>query len=118
MCNMFCITHQERKVLLFIGVLILAGSLLRFYKAGVKDGSSGSIKAVTASEDRSYKSPININKASQKELESISGIGEVIAGRIIEYRFQCGLFKDFNDVKKVKGIGDKKIEIIGKYIVF
>ncbi len=49
---------------------------------------------------------ININTADQKELEAITGVGEVIAGRIIEYRNLNGSFKVIDEVKNVKGIGD------------
>lgn len=49
---------------------------------------------------------INLNTAGQKELESITGVGEVIAGRIIEYRNLNGSFETIEEVKNVKGIGD------------
>ncbi len=54
---------------------------------------------------------ININTASQKELESLSGIGPVYAGRIIEYRKKYS-FKKIEDIIKVKGIGRKTFENI------
>jgi len=116
---MFCLTHQERKALLFVGVLILTGSLLRFLKiTAVKNEPfySGG-KAVTLKNSHS-KATVDINKASKGELESISGIGEVIAGRIIEYRTQFGPFANLDDLKKVKGVGEKKIESIKDQISF
>ena len=51
---------------------------------------------------------VNINEASQSELENLTGIGESIAGRIIEYREQNGKFTKIEDIKNVKGIGDAK----------
>ena len=47
-----------------------------------------------------------------------TGIGAVIAGRVIEYRFKFGPFRNSDDIKKVKGIGNKKIKAIRKYITF
>lgn len=50
---------------------------------------------------------ININTASQEDLdEFITGVGVVIAGRIIEYRNLNGSFKTIEELKNVKGIGD------------
>lgn len=55
---------------------------------------------------------ININTASQKELEELPGIGPTLSQRIIEYREKNGYFQAIEDIKKVSGIGDKKFEAI------
>ena len=53
---------------------------------------------------------ININTADEKELQTIRGVGPVIAGRIVEYRTQNGAFKSIDEIKKVRGIGEKTFE--------
>jgi competence protein ComEA len=60
---------------------------------------------------------ININTAYAGDLQLLPGIGEVTAGRIIDYRERNGPFKKPEDIKKVKGIRDKKFEQIKDYIV-
>lgn len=59
---------------------------------------------------------ININTATAQELAELPGIGLIMAERIIEYRENIGKFKTTDELKKVKGIGDKKFEEIGIYI--
>lgn len=59
---------------------------------------------------------ININTATQADLETIDGIGPALAERIIEYRKQNGKFKNIEELKSVKGIGDKKFESIKEKI--
>lgn len=49
---------------------------------------------------------ININTASQAELETLPGIGGVYAKKIIDYRMQNGSFEKIEDIKKISGIGD------------
>lgn len=51
---------------------------------------------------------ININTATQTELETLPGIGPSTAIRIIEYRTENGKFNNIEDIKKIRGIGDSK----------
>ena len=64
----------------------------------------------------SIKNKVNINKASQVELETIPGIGPSTALKIIDYRKQNGKFKSIEDIKNVSGIGDAKYEKMKDYI--
>ena len=55
---------------------------------------------------------ININTASQSDLESLSGIGPATATKILAYRAAHGKFSTLEDLKSIPGIGDKKVEAI------
>ena len=58
---------------------------------------------------------ININIASQKELETLSGVGEVTSLKIIDYRNQSP-FGSIEDIMDVSGIGEKKFQKIKDFI--
>jgi comEA protein len=51
--------------------------------------------------------PINLNTATQAQLESLPGVGPKAAERILEYRKQNGSFKKIEDLMNVKGFGEK-----------
>lgn len=53
---------------------------------------------------------VNINSATQTELETLPGIGPSTALKIISYREKNGRFKSIEDIKQVPGIGDVKFE--------
>ena len=56
-------------------------------------------------------SPVNVNTATQSELESIKGIGPSKAKTIIAERLDGGHFQDANDLqKRVRGIGMRSVE--------
>ena len=59
---------------------------------------------------------VNINKASQSDLEKLSGVGPSLASKIIEYRNNNGKFSSIEDIKNVSGIGDSKYEAIKDFI--
>jgi len=59
-----------------------------------------------------HSGPINVNRATAAQLDSLDGIGPVIAKRIIEYRKVNGPFATVEDLQKVSGIGTAKFAII------
>ena len=59
---------------------------------------------------------MNINTASQSELDGLPGIGPSIAQRIIEYREENGNFQKIEDLQNVKGIGNAKYSEIKDYV--
>lgn len=60
--------------------------------------------------------PININTATQTELETLPGIGPVTAEKIIVYRQTNGAFATIEDIQKVSGIGPATFEKIQELI--
>ena len=76
-----------------------------------KSGDNIIIEENTVSSNNSTQN-ININKATEKEFETLPGIGPSLASKIIEYRNQNGKFGSIEDIKNVNGIGDNKYEKI------
>ena len=55
---------------------------------------------------------ININTASETDLEALPGVGPVTAAAIIDYRTQNGPFSTVDDLIDVSGIGPSTLEQI------
>ena len=53
---------------------------------------------------------VNINTADAERLATLKGIGPALSQRIIEYREQNGGFKSIDEIKNVRGIGQKKFD--------
>lgn len=53
---------------------------------------------------------IDLNRASASELESLPGVGPVLAGRIVAFRDEHGAFSEVEDLLDVPGIGEAKLD--------
>jgi len=67
------------------------------------------VPAASAAPGGAQKGLINLNTATQAELETLPGIGPVYAGNIIAYR-EANPFRTVEDVEQVPGIGPKRLE--------
>lgn len=77
-----------------------------YVDATVRNSSGARVSKVVRS------GPININRATASQLDSLDGIGPVIARRILEYRKANGPFATIEDLQKVSGIGVAKFATI------
>ncbi len=66
--------------------------------------------------DNNKDNKININLDSKEKLQTIPGIGESTANKIIQYREKNNKFKSIDEIKNVEGIGENKFEKIKNYI--
>ncbi len=79
--------------------------------------SSGISNSNEADEQQQTKSTkININTATQTQLETLPGIGPSTASKIITYREEKGKFKSIDEIKEVSGIGEAKFTRIKEFI--
>lgn len=81
------------------------------------DSEGTSSSSSSSSKNEKKYSVVNINTATQTELETLPGIGPSIALNIINYRKENGKFSSIDDIKQVSGIGDSKFEKLKKYIM-
>lgn len=73
-------------------------------------------ESVEAPEEEEAATTVNINTAAAEELVTLDGIGEKTAQNIVEYREANGPFATIEDIKNVKGVGEKKFEKIKERI--
>ncbi|HEM5420795.1 ComEA family DNA-binding protein [Streptococcus suis] len=84
-----------------------------------KDENISVVTSTTASSAMSPEgsdSKVNLNTATEADLQTISGIGAKRATDIIAYREANGGFKSVDDLNNVSGIGDKTMESIRPYV--
>jgi hypothetical protein len=60
--------------------------------------------------------PIPLNQASAEDLQLVPGVGQVLAGRIVEVRGEQGGFRSFSGLDSVRGIGPTKIKALRAYL--
>ncbi|WP_234014766.1 ComEA family DNA-binding protein [Staphylococcus chromogenes] len=82
-----------------------------------KKGEATSAQGITPSlsNQDSQKQPINLNLAQESDLVEVPGIGPSKAQSIIAYRDEKGGFKSVEDLKEIKGIGEKTFEKLKDY---
>ena len=89
-----------RALLLVLAVVALAAT-----GAAAEQKPAAPAKAAAAKATPS--SPVNLNTATQAQLETLPGIGAKAAERILEYRQKNGNFKKIEDLMNVRGVGEK-----------
>lgn len=82
-----------------------------------KDGSA-QIGRMSGEKHIVFSIPLDINMATAQDFEALPGIGPKLAQKIVETREKLGGFKTIDDLKKVKGIGNKKFEKIMDKLTF
>lgn len=76
-------------------------------KASTSSGAGGQLTAPGGEGQK-----INLNLATAEDLESLPGIGEVLAQRILEHRESNGPFTSVDELLEVSGIGEARLEDI------
>jgi competence ComEA-like helix-hairpin-helix protein len=101
--------------LIVLVLLVLAPALLSV--SGCSTRLRSSIRIAANLPPAAAAAPININTATAAQLESLPGVGKVIAERIIAHREQYGSFRRPEHLMMVRGISDRKFRELRTMIV-
>ena len=89
------------------GLPILAAAVWLFGSLPAVENSRIYAEAAEAARAQTV---VNVNTATDQELQAIPGIGPAIAKRIVDYRMQFGNFERADELQNVSGIGPMKFE--------
>ena len=81
-----------------------------------EEDTSANARGAHAAGSKFVDFPVNINTADIAELTAIPGVGKVIATRIVDYRNLHGKFNRLEELRNVKGIGEKKFAKIRQHV--
>ncbi|MBI4114956.1 MAG: helix-hairpin-helix domain-containing protein [Candidatus Omnitrophica bacterium] len=99
--------NKSRWFLIVLTSCLLSGSFI---------GPFGRVHAAPASEKEAEVIKVSVNKAGADELETVKGIGPMLAERIVKDREANGPFQKLEDLVRVPGIGQAKFERIKSQI--
>ena len=84
---------------------------------GSSSGKNDIIVTKIANDERlALGMPLDINQVMEDDLLLVKGIGETTAKKILDLRNQLGRFRDINQLMEIKGIKEKKLAEIRKYL--
>jgi competence ComEA-like helix-hairpin-helix protein len=98
---MIALTAQEKRVVLFVAAVWLIGLCIQWLVL-VKPAAQIYLRGETLK--------IPLNQATYDELVSSGLVSGWLARRIVEYRAQQGEFRTLEDLKRIKGIKEKRFE--------
>ena len=98
--------------LLVLTLLFAAAAALFFTGRPRSEGYTVTTQRDDAGPQEPQSGPLNINTATAAQLETLDGIGQVLAQRIVDYRNANGPFASVDDLLEVNGIGPGILETI------
>ncbi len=128
-------TPQETKAVIFLVVILLAGSGVTLYKKYnpdfapellLKESNYSTQKRIqpvissAISENQTAQTldgKVNLNTATLKELDRLPGIGQELGKRILDYRQSKGRFSSIDELTEVRGIGQKTFEKLKDLVI-
>ena len=72
--------------------------------------------AANAGKKKPPEKPVNINTANSEQLQQVPGIGPATAQKILQMRKSYGPFKSVDDLLAIRGLGQKRLDKMRKYL--
>lgn len=122
------LTPAERRGALVVVLLVLLGAARDLVRVRRAPPDHGVGRPVETRIDEAVEAPLrarpspgpepadsagarlDLNRATERELDGLPGIGPVLAGRIVEHRRRHGAFRRIEDLAAVRGIGPRLLE--------
>jgi len=116
------LNRRERAVLILVTAAFVAGVGVSLYRrAELKHQAARNPVVVvrdtgTVPDADPGQQPLDLNRATARQLDGLPGIGPVLAGRIVEYRQHRGGFRSVSELRAVPGIGEKRYSTLRKVV--
>ena len=125
------VIEKRLLIFLFVGFLILLATVSVVcimyspktltpsfsYSEPESEPESEKVYSDESSKDENGIFPIEINRASEEELQLIPDIGPSTAKLIIDYRNEYGSIVSFNELLSIDGIGEKTVLVLKEYCI-
>ena len=109
---MLPLTKQERLVLFALGIIIFTGQTALIIKKRLPFVAD----MINTAQANHFAIKTDLNTADYDRLLAVPGIGPYTAERILKYRETSGCFQSLDDLRKVDGIKEKRIQGILPYL--
>lgn len=103
---------QRSVAVILAGVLALLAAV--WWRHG---GHRGGVVDIDRAAPLVAKFQVDVNKAQWPELLQLPGVGQTLAQRIVEERAENGRFHDWDDLRRVGGIGPRTLERMKPYLL-
>jgi competence protein ComEA len=95
---------------------LLLDSGMKITISSVSENQNVTVAEIESAKRLALGMPLDINLATESDLLLVNGIGEVTAKKILDLRSKLGRYKNIEQLTEIKGIKEKKLAKLRKYL--